>query len=1294
MKLVTKQCAFLIVVLTTVQFALRAQCVPAPVPNNSCYTTVINNDSYCCNTAWDGICQADYDACMAQNPGGGGSGSGCNVAASICTQGVTQPFSFDQSTPGPPTDFANPVGCSTGLFGNANGFGFILLYITQSGPLNLLVDGNATSGFIDVVVYNIPNGMAPCDAVMNSANEIGCNYATASVGCTQFGNDFPCTSSLPAPNVVAGQVLMVIVHDYSSSSNTYTLNLGPNGAQTGPPDGTIISNGTYCLTDAPFQMTAVDNGGNWTGPGVSQSGMFDPASAGIGSHIISYSIGTAPCSDNDQQTITVIDCTVPCSFSYPQPAYCQSAADPTPTIVGYNATGGTFSSTAGLSINASTGVIDLSASTPGTYTINYVPPASAGCQAVTPVQITINATPNVNAGPDVAYCAGGSANLLATGANSYSWSPTVGLSSSNQASVTASGASTTTYTVTGTTTAGCTNTDQVTVTVNPIPTVNAGPDQTICQGQSVTLTGSGTVGVTFSWNNGVSNGVAFTPSATGTTTYTVTGTTAAGCTATDQVQVTVNSQPNVVVGDVTICSGETIAITATGATNYTWSPPTGLSATTGATVNANPTVTTNYTVTGTDPGGCSSTDNFTVTVSGSAAINAGPDVTLCEGQSTTISATGGATYTWDNGLGNGSSFTITPSSTTTYTVNGLTASGCAGTDQVTVTVNPNPAPVIQGSFNYCTGFPPTLSTSVAYTTYSWSTGSNSATIVGNQGNNPISVTVTNNFGCQTTSAPVNLTESAVITTSSTIEICEGQTAMIHGNNESIAGNYSATNPTTSGCDSTSTITLVVHPLPQINAGVDQNVCDGTATILTANGANSYSWNYGVVNGVAFNQAVGSMTYTVTGTSTFGCQATDDVTINVNALPTIDAGQDQIICAGDPVTLVAQGAGSGTYAWDNGVVNNQAFTPMSTTTYTVVGTDQNGCQNTDDVNVTVNPIPTINAGNDLSGCEGTSFVLTASGAGVGGNYVWDNNVTNGASFVPTPGVVNYTVIGTNAGGCSSSDNVTITVEAAPIVSFNFLQDGNCAPVEVTFTNTTGGNTTNCIWLLDDGTQINGCQSFTHTFNSPGTYGASLQTETMANGCVGMFYDANIIQVDAVPVASFDVENSVLSTVDSEVQCMNSSINATTYQWDFGDENGSTSSQVNPSFTYSNEPGSYSIQLIAISPNDCRDTTARIITIEEELLYFVPNTFTPDGDEFNQTFLPIFVSGLDIYNYSFTVFNRWGEIVFVSKDVLFGWPGTYGVGGEIVQDGVYTWKLEFKTNMKDDRREVTGVVHLIR
>ena len=174
--------------------------------------------------------------------------------------------------------------------------------------MNLLVDGDSDQGFIDVVVYNIPDGVTPCDAVMDDANEIGCNYATDVCGCTQFGNDFPCPSSLPAPDVVAGQRIMIIVHDYSDESNSFTLELGPTGSQTGIPEATINPVSTFCVNDAAFQLTSTNPGGEWSGNGVSSTGLFDPALAGNGSHTISYSLGLIPCNAFDEITIDVVNC--------------------------------------------------------------------------------------------------------------------------------------------------------------------------------------------------------------------------------------------------------------------------------------------------------------------------------------------------------------------------------------------------------------------------------------------------------------------------------------------------------------------------------------------------------------------------------------------------------------------------------------------------------------------------------------------------------------------------------------------------------------------------------------------------------------------------------------------------------------------------------------------------------------------------------------------------------------------------------------------------------------------------
>ena len=108
--------------------------------------------------------------------------------------------------------------------------------------------------------------------------------------------------------------------------------------------------------------------------------------------------------------------------------------------------------------------------------------------------------------------------------------------------------------------------------------------------------------------------------------------------------------------------------------------------------------------------------------------------------------------------------------------------------------------------------------------------------------------------------------------------------------------------------------------------------------------------------------------------------------------------------------------------------------------------------------------------------------------------------------------------------------------------------------------------------------------------------------------------------------------------------------------------------------------------------CSDTTWLAIDVDEELIFYVPNTFTPDDDNFNQLFAPVFTSGFDPYDFNLLIFNRWGEVIWESHNAEAGWDGTYG--GMPVQDGTYTWKIEFKTSANDERMIKTGHVNVIR
>ncbi|MBL7773034.1 MAG: hypothetical protein JNM95_09245 [Chitinophagaceae bacterium] len=341
-----------------------------------------------------------------------------------------------------------------------------------------------------------------------------------------------------------------------------------------------------------------------------------------------------------------------------------------------------------------------------TYTVTATN-TSNGCTATDAVLVTVNKTPPVaNAGADVTNTCTTPSNTVGTaavGGVTYAWLPVTGLSSSTVAQPTANPAATTTYTITATNTAnGCTATDNVVVTVNKTaPSANAGADVTnTCTTPSNTIGTASVAGNTYAWlpTTGLSSATVAQPVAnpTATTTYTVTVTTTAnGCTATDAVIVTINKtapSANAGTDKTNTCTtpSNTIGTASVAGNTYAWLPATGLSSATLAQPVANPAATTNYTVTvTTTANGCTASDIVIVTVNKTAPTvsNSATATSICSGQSTTITATGANTYSWQPGSLSGASVIVSPTSTTTYTVTGTsTANGCTATSTRTISV--------------------------------------------------------------------------------------------------------------------------------------------------------------------------------------------------------------------------------------------------------------------------------------------------------------------------------------------------------------------------------------------------------------------------------------------------------------------------------------------------------------------------------------------------------------------------------------------------------------------------------
>ena len=250
--------------------------------------------------------------------------------------------------------------------------------------------------------------------------------------------------------------------------------------------------------------------------------------------------------------------------------------------------------------------------------------------------------------------------------------------------------------------------------------------------------------------------------------------------------------------------------------------------------------------------------------------------------------------------------------------------------------------------------------------------------------------------------------------------------------------YTVTGFDLSNCSNTGVITVTVNPLPTLTISATSTlVCSGSTETLTASGANTYTWNNSVTNGIAFSPSSNN-TYNVMGTDVNNCSNSASIFIQVD-VPNIGAQTTaSSICKGNPVTLTGSGANS--YTWAVGVTDGVAFSPLASNSYTVAGTDSYGCIGTATISVAVNSLPTITPNASVNPvCMGSSTALSGSGAV---SYVWTGNITDGQSFVPS-GSNSYTVTGTDNNTCTNTAVITVTVNPLPSVTFTTL--GFVSPV---------------------------------------------------------------------------------------------------------------------------------------------------------------------------------------------------------------------------------------------------------
>ena len=484
------------------------------------------------------------------------------------------------------------------------------------------------------------------------------------------------------------------------------------------------------------------------------------------------------------------------------------------------------------------------------------------------------------------------------------------------------------------------------------------------------------------------------------------------------------------------------------------------------------------------------------------------------------------------------------------------------------------------------------------------------------------------------------------------------------------------------------------------------ICPGQSTTLTANspGATTYSWSNGATTSTITVSPSVTTTYTVTVTAPAanGATGTGTATATVIVLPstdplcgcTVTASNNGPVCIGSTFNLTASNVTGGTYVWSlagNQIgntqnVNNVPAAASGSFPITVTATDIIGNVCTATTTVVVNPLPIVSAGIDQSTCLGGVVTLAGSGANT---YQWTGGVQNGVAFSPSS-TNSYTVTGTDINNCINTDDVTVSILSAQMPSISSSVTTGCVPTEVTFINN-NPSATNCTWNFGNNQTSSLCFDPTTVYSQVGCYDITL-TQTDSQGCDTTVTFNDVVCIEDVD-ASFYLSPGTIGPGNSTVSFYNNSSNAVSYQWYFGDNTNATDFE--PIHTYStNLQTGYVATLIATSGAGCVDSTSMPISYQELLIYYVPNTFTPDADEHNQLFTPVFTSGFSPDNFEMTIFNRWGELVWQSFDHTEGWDGSFGLKGLNAPVGTYVWVISFKPKDNDDKLKITGFVNLLR
>lgn len=957
----------------------------------------------------------------------------------------------------------------------------VTLTVNSAGPHIICAgydDANVCSAISCDTVYTNP----PATASSNSPICDGSALNLSATGGTSYSwsgpNGFTSTDQNPvitgATLAAAGDYIVAVTSGSCTLSpqTTVIVNALPVPALNGNFNTCINSAGNIYTTDPG--MTNY----NWTvSPGLTIS-----AGGGVTDNTVTLSVNSAGPHIICVEYTDAKGCTgMNCDTVYTNAAATASSNSPACNGSALNlfASGGTgysWSGPDGFTSTVQNPIISgATTAAAGDYTVTVT---SGSCTLTAQTSVIVNDLPVPAVTGSNSVCLNSSGNVYSAqpGMTNYIWTVTGGTITAggnpadNTVTVTWNTPGSQTVCVNYTDGNGCTAAASVcfNVVVNtlPLPTITGASP--VCNAAS---------GVTYSTEPGMSDyiwnitgGTITSGAATNTITVTwntagaqnvsVNYTDANGCTAASATvfNVTVNPLPvSALTGTFAACRYDTLNYyTDAGMTNYIWTVTGGLiwsgQGTDFITVNWNSSGTNSVCVSYTDANGCSPS----IPVCQSVTVNplpvptvSGPS-TACANYSGNIYTTeaGMSNYTWTIGGGvinsgqntNTVSVTWTTGGSQLICVNYTDANGCTALVPGchNVIVNSSPVSYISGAASACINSTGNVYTSQAgMTNYVWTVTGGTVTSGGSTGDNFATVTW-NTTGIQ--------------------KICL---------------NYTDGNGCTGVAPYCYDVTVSTLPAPVITGADTSCVCPGNI-YCTQSGMTNYVWTVPcgtITSGLGTNCITvtwnnpGDCNVCVNYTDANGCSAASPACFNVyiNSNGNVYAGPNQTVCAGAGVVLNATGAVS--YNWDNGVTNGVVFVPTTTTLYTVTATDANGYTSTDDVLITVNPKPNVDAGQNQTVCAGSEVTLTATGGVI---FAWNNGIMNGIPFYPISTKL-YMVVVTDTNGCSAMDTVRVFVNPLPVPAITGI-DTVCTGTSVSFCTDPG--MTGYVWTIADGTIISG------------------------------------------------------------------------------------------------------------------------------------------------------------------------------------------------------------------------------